>query len=70
MCRLDIMGRVAFGYDLGGGQSADAKSISESWHHDVLLAHTFSGFCVPLFIAKFPWLQKLPISALQNEGDL
>ncbi|KAF9022379.1 cytochrome P450 [Hymenopellis radicata] len=67
-CTLDIIGRVAFGHDFGGGQSEDAKNISESWHNDVLLAHTMTGFCAPLLICKFPWIQKLPIAALQNEG--
>ncbi|KAF9019110.1 cytochrome P450 [Hymenopellis radicata] len=67
-CTLDIIGRVAFGHDFSGGQSEDANNISESWHNDVLLAHTMTGFCAPLFISKFPWIQKLPIAALQNEG--
>ncbi|KAF9019108.1 cytochrome P450 [Hymenopellis radicata] len=68
-CTLDIIGRVAFGHDFRGGQSEDAKSISESWHDDVLLAHTMmTGFCAPLLISKFPWIQKLPIAALRNEG--
>lgn len=59
---------MAFGHDFGGGQSEDAKNISESWHSDVLLAHTMIGFCAPLLISKFPWIQKLSITALQNEG--
>ncbi|KAK0480510.1 cytochrome P450 [Armillaria luteobubalina] len=67
-CTLDIIGRVAFGHDFGGGTSEDAQNISKSWHHDVLLAHTFAGFFVPILLVKFPWIQKLPIAALQTDG--
>ncbi|KAK0189637.1 cytochrome P450 [Armillaria mellea] len=67
-CTLDIIGRVAFGHDFGGGTSEDAQNIAESWHHDVLLAHTFAGFFAPILLVKFPWIQKLPIAALQTDG--
>ncbi|PBK71918.1 cytochrome P450 [Armillaria solidipes] len=67
-CTLDIIGRIAFGHDFGGGISEDAQNIAESWHHDVLLAHTFAGFFAPILLVKFPWIQKLPIAALQTDG--
>ncbi|KAK0200879.1 cytochrome P450 [Desarmillaria ectypa] len=67
-CTLDIIGRIAFGHDFGGGISEDAQNIAQSWHHDVLLAHTFAGFFVPILLVKFPWIQKLPIAALQTDG--
>ncbi len=34
----------------------------------MLLAHTFAGFFAPILLVKFPWIQKLPIAALQTDG--
>ncbi|KAK0447920.1 cytochrome P450 [Desarmillaria tabescens] len=67
-CTLDIIGRIAFGHDFGVGISEDAQNIAKSWHHDVLLAHTFAGFFAPILLVKFPWIQKLPIAALKTDG--
>ncbi|KAJ4480253.1 cytochrome P450 [Lentinula aciculospora] len=60
-CTLDIIGRVAFGHDFGGGESPEAKEIAAAWHEDVLLAHTFVGFLAPRLINLFPWITSLPI---------
>ncbi|ESK92562.1 cytochrome p450 [Moniliophthora roreri MCA 2997] len=67
-CTLDIIGRVGFGYDFGGGQSREAKAIADSWHRDVELSHSFGGFLAPILLNIMPWITKLPIPALQAES--
>ncbi|KAF9030065.1 cytochrome P450 [Rhodocollybia butyracea] len=37
-CTLDIIGRVGFGHDFGGGKSQEAKEIGSAWRRDVVLA--------------------------------
>lgn len=65
---LDIVGRVAFGYDFGSGESSEAKAISDAWHKDVLMGRTFAGFCAPVVIGAFPAINHLPIPMLQEDG--
>ncbi|KAJ4480254.1 cytochrome P450 [Lentinula aciculospora] len=60
-CTLDIIGRVAFGHDFGGGESKEAKEITSAWHEDVLASNRFSGFLAVRLINLFPWITKLPI---------
>ncbi|KIY51555.1 cytochrome P450 [Fistulina hepatica ATCC 64428] len=67
-CTLDIVGRVAFGHDFCAGESSDAQAISSAWHQDVMLGRTFTGFLAPVLIGAFPWLNHLPIPALQQDG--
>lgn len=67
-CTLDVIGRIAFGHDFGAGESSDAKAISEAWHKDVVLGRTFAGFLAPILIGSFPWINNLPIPALQEDG--
>ncbi|KAJ3991976.1 cytochrome P450 [Lentinula boryana] len=67
-CTLDIIGRVAFGHDFGGGESNEAKEIASAWHEDVLMAHTFGGFLAPRLINIFPWITSLPIPILPGES--
>ncbi|KAJ7573484.1 cytochrome P450 [Mycena floridula] len=67
-CTLDIVGRVGFGHDFGSGESSDAKAISDAWHKDVMLGRTFTGFLAPVLLGACPWINNLPIPALQMEG--
>ncbi|KAK7047846.1 hypothetical protein VNI00_006174 [Paramarasmius palmivorus] len=67
-CALDIIGRVGFGHDFGGGQSLEAKAIADSWHRDVELSHTFGGFFAPILLNLVPWITQLPIPALQADS--
>ncbi|KAF8824724.1 hypothetical protein HHX47_DHR7000296 [Lentinula edodes] len=60
---LDIIGRVAFGHDFGGGESKEAREIASAWHEDVLKSDTFRGFIALRLINLFPWIAKLPIIA-------
>ncbi|KAJ3877633.1 cytochrome P450 [Lentinula edodes] len=62
-CTLDIIGRVAFGHDFGGGESKEAREIASAWHEDVLKSDTFRGFMALRLINLFPWIAKLPIIA-------
>jgi hypothetical protein len=63
-----MIGRVAFGFDFGAGETAEAKKILQSWKQDVALAHTFGGFFAPLLINLLPWITKIPIPALHTDG--
>ncbi|KAK0216143.1 cytochrome P450 [Armillaria fumosa] len=67
-CTLDIIGRIAFGHDFGCGESKEARDIAESWHKDVLLGRTMTGFLAPIMMCAFPWITELPIPALQTDG--
>ncbi|KAK7047850.1 hypothetical protein VNI00_006178 [Paramarasmius palmivorus] len=67
-CSLDMIGRVAFGFDFGAGETAEAKKILQSWKQDVALAHTFGGFFAPILINLLPWITKIPIPALHTDG--
>lgn len=67
-CTLDILGRTAFGHDFNMGESTEAKEISASWHKDVNMGLTFAGFLAPILLFTFPWIAKLPIGGLQEEG--
>ncbi|KAJ3861716.1 cytochrome P450 [Lentinula novae-zelandiae] len=62
-CTLDIIGRVAFGHDFGGGESKEAREIASAWHEDVLKSDTFRGFIALRLINLFPWIANLPIIA-------
>ncbi|KAF9072901.1 cytochrome P450 [Rhodocollybia butyracea] len=65
-CTLDIIGRVGFGHDFGGGKSQEAKEISSAWRRDVVVFRTFAGFIAPILINVFPWITSLPISAFRD----
>ncbi|EIM83576.1 cytochrome P450 [Stereum hirsutum FP-91666 SS1] len=67
-CTLDIIGRVAFGHDFGSGQSAEAKAIAAAWNKDVQLGLTTTGALAPMIIQSFPWITRLPIPGLLEEG--
>ena len=64
---LDIVGRIAFGHDFCNGESSDAKAISEGWHKDVKMGRTMAGFLAPVLIGAFPFINSLPIPALQQD---
>lgn len=65
---MDIIGRVAFGHDFGSGQSAEAKAIAAAWNKDVQLGLTTTGALAPMIIQSFPWITRLPIPGLLEEG--
>ncbi|KAL0066804.1 hypothetical protein AAF712_006203 [Marasmius tenuissimus] len=65
---LDIVGRIAFGHDFCNGESSEAKAISEAWHKDVKMGRTMAGFLAPVVIGAFPFINHLPIPALQKDG--
>ncbi|THH19339.1 hypothetical protein EW146_g1797 [Bondarzewia mesenterica] len=67
-CTLDILGRTAFGHDFNMGDSTEAREISASWHKDVTMGLTFSGFLAPILLYTFPWIAKLPIPAMREDG--
>ncbi|ESK92566.1 cytochrome p450 [Moniliophthora roreri MCA 2997] len=67
-CSLDMIGRVAFGFDFGAGETPEARKMAESWKQDVNLAHTFGGFFAPILINLLPWITKIPIPALHTDG--
>lgn len=65
--RLEIICRVGFGRDFGY-ESPDAQAILGSWREDVQKFSTFAAFLAPIVIGMFPWIAKLPIAALQEDG--
>lgn len=64
---LETICRVGFGRDFGP-ESPDAQAILRSWREDVQKFSTFPAFLAPIVIGMFPWIAKLPISALQEDG--
>ncbi|KAK0442078.1 cytochrome P450 [Armillaria borealis] len=66
-CMLEIICRVGFGRDFGH-ESPDAQAILGSWREDVQKFSTFPAFLAPIVIGIFPWIAKLPIAALQEDG--
>ncbi|KIK64581.1 hypothetical protein GYMLUDRAFT_71109 [Collybiopsis luxurians FD-317 M1] len=69
-CTLDILGRVAFGHNFGIGknESLDAKAIHEAWAEDVARSLTHIGRLAPLILQAIPWIYRLPIRSIQEEG--
>ncbi|KAF9004474.1 cytochrome P450, partial [Hymenopellis radicata] len=66
-CRLQAIARVGFGRDFGP-DSPESIAINESWRNDVEIMSTFTGFITPIVLNLFPWITKLPIPALQEDG--
>ncbi|KAK0496461.1 cytochrome P450 [Armillaria luteobubalina] len=66
-CMLEMICRVGFGRDFGH-ESPDAQAILASWRQDVQKISTLSVFLAPILIGMFPWIVKLPIASLQEDG--
>ncbi|CCL99580.1 uncharacterized protein FIBRA_01598 [Fibroporia radiculosa] len=69
-CTLDIIGRVAFGYDFRSGQSTEAKQIHASWNGHVNSGLTFGAFIAMLVIRTFPQIFLLPLPAIKAGGQI
>jgi len=69
-CTLDVIGRVAFGFDFQSGQSPEARAIAESWQHHIDLGVTFNGFMGLIVLRALPFITSLPIKAIQAQGIL
>ncbi|KAF8598681.1 cytochrome P450 [Ceratobasidium sp. AG-I] len=64
---LDIIGRVAFGYDFGCGESENAREIHQSWVDQVNAGFHRMGV-VGLFVLRaFPFIVKLPLKAIEAQ---
>ncbi|KAK0216094.1 cytochrome P450 [Armillaria fumosa] len=68
-CTLEVVGRVGFGHDFSY-DNEDARAIRRSWQHDVVNGRKFPSFLLPILISIFPWIPKLPIPALKNDGTI
>ncbi|KAJ7780275.1 cytochrome P450 [Mycena maculata] len=64
---LDIIGTVGFGYDFGPN-SPEGRAILNAWKIDVALFSSFAGFLAPIVISVCPWVTRLPIKDLQEDG--
>ena len=65
--RFEIIGSVGFGRDLGYN-TPESKAVFVGWHADVEFSASFAGFIAPILIEIFPWISKLPIKKLQEDG--
>ncbi|KAJ7499744.1 cytochrome P450 [Mycena latifolia] len=64
---LDIIGTVGFGYDFGPN-SPEGQAILGAWRADVEFFKSFPGFLAPIILGIAPWVTKLPIKELQEDG--
>lgn len=68
--RLDIIGRVAFGYDFKAGQSTEAQQIRASWEGHVNSGIQFGAFIAMLVIRACPSVFLLPLPAIKAGGRI
>ncbi|EED83115.1 predicted protein [Postia placenta Mad-698-R] len=69
-CTLDIIGRVAFGYDFKAGQSTEAQQIRASWEGHVNSGIQFGAFIAMLVIRACPSVFLLPLPAIKAGGRI
>ena len=65
--RFEIIGSVGFNSDFGY-DTPESKAVLTGWHEDVVFSSSFAGFIAPILIELFPWISKLPIKKLQEDG--
>ncbi|PBK70613.1 cytochrome P450 [Armillaria solidipes] len=66
-CSLETICRVGFGRDFGY-ENSDVQAILGSWREDIQKFATFPAFLALRLIGMFPWIAKLPIAAVQEDG--
>lgn len=64
---LEMIGRVGFGYDFSYN-TPEATAILNGWQEDVAKFRSFAAFLAPIAIGIFPWISKLPIRELHEDG--
>lgn len=67
---LDIIGKVAMGYDFRCGESVGARGIHQAWKEFTNAGMALPGFFVPLIIRAFPWIVELPLGVIQAQGTV
>ena len=66
---LDIIGRVAFGYDFNAvGDAPDATKIINNFRTQNEMGCEHSAFTGLLILRLFPWIISLPLKAIQAQG--
>ncbi|KAG9109692.1 hypothetical protein FRC07_008273 [Ceratobasidium sp. 392] len=65
---LDIIGRFAFDYDFGCGESEASKTIQRTWKEQVDLGMGRAGLIGLIILRAFPWIVDLPVKAIQQDG--
>lgn len=67
---MDIFGLVGFGYDFRCGESPEVKMINAIMAKGVNSCVEPAGFIAPVVLRAFPWLLKLPIKAIKEQGSI
>jgi len=67
---LDIIGRVAFGFDFQCGTSPVAKEIHHMWRQWVDNGLSDAGFTASMVLRAFPFLASLPFKSIKAQGAL
>ncbi|KAI6008443.1 cytochrome P450 [Pisolithus marmoratus] len=68
---LEVIGRLGFGHDFGGGRSNDARKILGAWRTMANMGVSSMGFMALMMLRRFPTLNSLrPLKALRVQGDV
>lgn len=67
---LDIIGLVGFGHDFQCGESPEVQAIIGIFDKTVSTGLEFAGFLAPVVLRAFPWILKLPVPAIEAQGEI
>ncbi|KIK83375.1 hypothetical protein PAXRUDRAFT_832071 [Paxillus rubicundulus Ve08.2h10] len=67
---LEVIGRLGFGHDFGGGRNGDARKILGAWRAMAAMGVSQMGFLAVMMLRRFPIFNRLPLKALRVQGDV
>ncbi|KAI5992490.1 cytochrome P450, partial [Pisolithus albus] len=67
---LEVIGRLGFGHDFGGGRSGDAQKILGAWRAMATMGVSQMGHLAIMMLRRLPMLNYLPLKALRVQGDV
>ncbi|KXN89010.1 Putative cytochrome P450 CYP13A7 [Leucoagaricus sp. SymC.cos] len=65
---LDVIGKVALGFDFQFGRTPEAKAIVKSWRDQVRFGMHHSAFYATVLLRTMPWLTSLPVTFMKTQG--